>query len=246
MGCLQVGKSYFDFNNVEERDLRKWEKDIGSFSLDFNHFQQRFIIGSKSIHSTIVRRVVEATFSREFYRMIQENSFFKVEQEGNSQDYLDINKILALTFLLTAPGLKCSSHCDKFFDKALYIYSKSKSNEEEDMSLAMTKNENLKEFVRTLVLTASEGEATSFFKIKSLDEKGIINKVAENVDKIVDFIIEDLFTGSKKERLESLSFSELNLRFSVDPFFFSGGYFREKAITCISGDNTNNGNETKQ
>mmetsp|Transcript_41759 Transcript_41759/g.43763 ORF Transcript_41759/g.43763 Transcript_41759/m.43763 type:complete len:240 (-) Transcript_41759:91-810(-) len=231
MGCLQVGRSYFDFKAVEERDIRRWEKEVGAFSVDFNQVYQRLMIDLKTIHPSIVKRVIESEFSQQFYQIISENDFFKVrEEEGDSFVY-DFNKVIALVFLMSAPGVIANKFV-YYSDKAYYLFLRSKSNEEDDLSVALTKSEQLINLVSCLSQVACEGETGSFFKLKHMDEKGLIKELMGKNEEITKFIIEDLFS-IKGQKVESLSFKELKDKFGSDNYFFSSGYFREKAFQCI-------------
>lgn len=240
MGCLQLGRSYFDFKNVEERDMRRWEKEIGAFSVDFNLVYQRLMVDLKTIHPSIVKRVLETEFSPEFFKVVSENPYFKTKQlDENLQEtgveVYDFNKVVGLVFLLTAPGTLANKFT-YYSDKAYYLFLRSKCNEEDDLSQALTKSEELRKVITCLTEVACEGETGSFFKLKHIEEKGIIKELLSKIDVISQYIMEDLFT-IKDKPVESLSFKELKDKFGSDSYFFSGGYFREKALECISKQN---------
>lgn len=240
MGCLQVGRSYFDFKNVEERDIRRWEKDIGSFSVEFNQVYQRLMIDLDTIHQATVKRVLEQEFSQDFYKIVNENDYFKVKRTSDSGEVsisYDVNKIIGLVFLLSAPGI-ISNKFTYYSDKAFYVFLRSKANEEDDLSLALTKSHQLNILVSTLVEVACKGETGSFFKLKGLEEHGLIKELTSKQEVITDYIINDLFT-LKNQKVDSLTFKELKEKFTNDSYFFSGGYFREKAIDCVTGLNQN-------
>lgn len=237
MGCLQLGRSYFDFKNVEERDMRRWEKEIGAFSVDFNLVYQRLMVDLKTIHPSIVKRVLESEFSPEFYKVVSENPYFKVKQvDENGQEtgveVYNFNKVVGLVFLLSAPGTLANKFT-YYSDKAYYLFLRSKCNEEDDLSQALTKSEELRKVINCLTEVACEGETGSFFKLKQIEEKGIIKELLSKIDDISKYIMDDLFTVKDKQ-VESLSFKELKDKFGNDSYFFSGGYFREKALECIS------------
>lgn len=240
MGCLQVGRSYFDFKNVEERDIRRWEKEVGAFSVDFNQVYQRLMIDLNTIHPSIAKRVLESEFSTQFYRIVSENPFFRVnnnrEETGETSFTYDVNKVIGLVFLLSAPGI-LSNKFTHYSDKAFFIYLRGKANEEDDLSLALVKSEQLRLLVKSLVEISCEGETSSFFQLKGLEEHGLVKELKGKTDDITNYIINDLFT-IKNQKMDTLSFKELRDKFSNDAYYFSGGYFREKALECIAAQNT--------
>ena len=235
MGCLQVGRSYFDFKNVEERDIRKWEKEIGSFSVEFNQVYQRLMVDLDSIHPSIVKRVIESEFSQDFYKIISENPFFKKTREETGEETLDVNKVVGLVFLLSAPGI-VSNKFTYYCDKAFYVFLRSKANEEDDLSLALTKSEQLRLLISSFVEISCKGETGSFFKLKGLEEHGLIKELTNKQEEITNYIINDLFS-IKNQKVDTLSFKELKDKFTNDAYYFSGGYFREKALECVAAQN---------
>lgn len=243
MGCLNTGRSYFDFKTVEERDIRRWEKEIGAFTVDFNQVYQRLMVDLNNIHPSIVKRVLEQEFTPEFYRMISENDYFKLKPETDSKQgtstsevSYDFNKVVGVVYLLSSPGVLSNKYV-YYTDKAYYLFLRSKSNEEDDLSQALTKSDQLTQLVSCLAEVACEGETGSFFKLKHLDEKGLIKELVKNLNEISKYIIEDLFT-LKGQKVDALSFKELKDKFQNDSFFFSSGYFREKALECVANLNS--------
>jgi len=240
MGCLQVGKSYFDFKNIEERDIRKWEKDVGAFSVDFNQIYQRLMVELTTLHPAMVKRVIESEFTQDFYKIFTQNEFFQVksfDETGQESFVYDFNKVVGLVYLMSAPGMLNNKYT-YYVDKAYFLFLRSKANEEDDLSLALDKSENLYKLVENLTEVACLGETTSFFTIKNLPEHGILKEINAKRPEISKFIVEDLFT-LKGKQVQSLSFKELQEKFTNDSYFFTSGYFREKALECIAKQNAN-------
>jgi hypothetical protein len=233
MGCLQVGRSYFDIKNVEEKDLRKWEKEVGSFSVDFNQVYQRLMVDLETLNPVMVKRVIESEFSQDFYKIFNQNDFFKIKSTDDAENFVyDFNKVVGLVFLMSAPGMM-NNKFTYYIDKAYYLFLRAKANEEDDLSQALDKSDNLRKLVENLTEVACIGATNSFFAIKNLPEHGILKEINAKKSEISAFIIDDLFT-IKNKQYESLSFKELKEKFTNDSYFFSSGYFREKALECIA------------
>lgn len=222
MGCLQTGKkSYFEINNSEEKQIRKWEKEIGSFSFDFNTLQQRLTNTSKSYSKTLIKKVSNTQISSFFYSIFENSSFF-LEEDGN----FNVQKTIALLFLLSSPAVVSNKHIS-YFDKSYFIYLKSRTNPEDELDEAFIKSSSLTEFIRILVQVSCFGFLKSYYKAQSIPERGLLDELKEEqVDKVSLFIIEELFSlGGNK--VDVLSFKELSNKFSNDVFFMSSGYIRE-------------------
>lgn len=228
MGCLQTGKrSYFDVNNSEERQIRKWEKEIGSFSFEFNTLQQRLTNTSKAYSKSLIKKVCESMITPVFYSIFESSSFF-YEADGN----YNIQKVIALFFLLSSPAVVSNKHIS-YYDKSYYIYLKSRMNPEDELDEAFIKSSGLTEFISVLVKISCFGFLSAYYKAQSIPERGLVDELKEDeVDKVTLFIIEDLFSlGGNK--VDVLSFKELSNKFSNDVFFMTSGYIREKTYCYL-------------
>lgn len=229
MGCLQSGpKSYFEPDNSEEREIRKWEKEIGSFTVDFNMIHQKLSYSNDAYNSTVVKRISDQFFNQSFFKIIDKNPFFI----KGSDDSLDSNKVLALFFLLSTPGLITSKY-NSYSDKAYYLYLRSRGNAEDDLDEALTKGESLRDFIKVLTEVACIGFAGAYYKHQGNGERGLIIEAKKGVDAMVDYIVDCIFTinGNK---VDVLSFKELKNKFSNDIYFLSSGYIREKASEYLN------------
>ena len=230
MGCLQSGpKSYFETDNSEERSIRKWEKDIGSFTVDFNMIHQKLSYSNDAYYSAVIKRISDQFFNQSFFKVIEKNSFFL---KGSDENILDSNKIIALFFLLSTPGLITSKY-NSYSDKAYYLYLRSRENAEDDLDEALTKGEKLREFIKLLTEVSCIGFAGSYYKIQGSEERGLIIEAKKGVDRMIDYIIDCIFTlnGNK---VDVLSFKDLKNKFSNDMYFLSSGYIREKATEYLN------------
>ena len=238
MGCLNSGKSYFEIGNIDEKDLRKWEKDVGAFAVDFSQVFQRLMIDLKTIHPTIVKRVIESEFTSDFYAALNNTNFFKTtikSDDGSNVEVFDFDKVVSFIYLLSAPGVLANKFTH-YSDKAYYLFLRAKANEEDDLSIGLQKCEHLTNLITNFTQVACLGETRAFFKAKSMEEKGIVREFESKISGIADFIIEDLFT-IKNEKVNSLSFKELKDKFGNDQFFMSSGYIREKAFDYLASQN---------
>jgi hypothetical protein len=229
MGCIQFGKSYFDLNNVEERDIRRWEKDIGSFAIDFNQVYQKISHEVNAYKKPLIKRVTEQDFSSQFYRIFTETDFYTKQVDG--VEMYDAAKVAVQFFLLTSQGMIANKY-SYYSDKTYFFYLRCKTREEEDLAQGLTKDSDLKAFVSLLVEVACIGFPRVYFKVKNIDERGLIKEAANHIEDIADFVISDLFTV-KGQKVDLLSFNELKERFGSDNYFFSSGYFRAKGIEYL-------------
>lgn len=226
MGCCQSGKSYFDINNADEKDIRRFEKEIGGFAIDFNVVNQKISSDTATFNADAIKRIVHEAFSQEFKKVVSDPFFVK----SFNQSQLDATKIINLIFLVTSQGI-VSSQYSSYPDKAYFFYIKSKSAEEEDLSRGLSKDSCLLNILKELTEVAL-AFSKIYFTIKKVDERGIVTEALSKLEEIAEFIAKDLFSYKGKE-VDVLSFSELKEKFSSDPYFFSGGYFREKAVEYL-------------
>jgi len=223
MGCLQTGKkSYFEVNNSEEKMVRKWEKDIGSFSVDFNIIQQRLTIAGHSYNKSLIKKVCESLFSPVFYSIFENSKFF-TDVDGN----YNVEKIISLFFLLSSTAVVSNKHIS-YFDKSYYIYLKSRTNPEDELDEAFVKSSSLTEFIKSLIKISCIGFLSAYYKVHSIPERGLIGELSDDqIEKVSIFIINEIFSlGGNK--VDVLSFKELSNKFSNDIFFLSSGYIREQ------------------
>lgn len=229
MGCMQFGKSYFEINNVDERDMRKWEKDIGCFAVDFNLIYQKISHEINSYKKGLIKRLSEDHFSATFYKIFSESTFF--DKDVNGVTLYDAEKTSALFFLLTSQGMIANKY-SYYSDKTYFLYLRSKTREEEDLAQGLTKDEELRKFVSLLIQVACIGLPKAYYKIKGIEERGIVLEVESHIADIAEYVIDDLFTV-KGQKVDLLSFNELKERFGSDNYFFCSGYFRAKSVEYL-------------
>lgn len=228
MGCINVSKSYFDINNSEERELRKWEKELGAYTIDFNQIHQKIAHKLTSISVKIIKRITEQHFSSAFAKLFDNEFFF---YEGN-KDEIDINKATILFFLLTSQGMITSSF-SFYTDKSYYFYLQVKNREEEELSEALTKDSEMKKFIVSLIDVACVGFPRIYLKNTNQAEKGVVNEIANNKEAFAEFLMDDLFV-IKGAPVEVLSFTDLKDKFGADNYFMNGGYIREKVPAFLA------------
>lgn len=244
MGCIQIKKSYFNLDNVQERDIRRWEKEIGSYIIDFKEINQKLCFSSKSIPYSILERVIKSDFSDELMKVFISSESYMItdtdtntDTNSNKTDNLNKTplfnneKIINTCFLLSSP---CSLSSNSLFynDKSYFLYSNIKSLDEDSMEDAIFKNEILLKKVIFDLVTATISLTEAYFKLKSLSDKGIINEVNKHVNEICEYIINDMFKV-RDGNCQTLSYKDVKDKFVEDMFFFSSGYFRVKALECI-------------
>lgn len=228
MGCIQIGKSYFESPIAEEREIRRFEKEIGAFAIDFNQVIQKLSSHSNTINFNTGKRVFEQFFNQSFIKIIDSPSFLA---EKSEQKELLGDKVNALIFLLTAQGMIANKY-SYYSDKTYYFYQKCKLREEEDLAQGLTKDGEVRAYIKSLVQVACIDFPTTYYKSKNSEQKSIVNEMNINIEGITDYVMNDLFKV-KLEALEILSFKELKEKFNSDSFFFSSGYIRGKAYEFL-------------
>lgn len=227
---MKASTSYLDPKNSEEREIRKWEADIGSFQIDFNQILQRIMHDRNILNLKQVQRASSEEFSNEFNEFFKQTDYFN--QLTNGKVFLNSVKVSYLFFLLTSQGI-INNRSMNYPDKAYFLFLRSKDREEDDLSQGMDKyNERLRSVVRNLVEIACIVEPQVFMKVRGVNREGTFKEIANNIEETVDHVIDDLFTLSKKS-VDALSFKDLKDRFNSDNYFFSSGYIRVKAIEVL-------------
>ena len=232
MGCFgSTNKSYFEIDNAEEKGIRKFEKDNGSYTVEFNQILQKLSFASDVLKEGYIKQISEKFFGPNFYNsVIEGNEYFIVEVDGKK--YLDSNKVTALFFLLTCSGVvNNKSSC--YIDKAYYLYLKGKGKPEDELDEGLTKDEYLLNFLKLLIEVSCLGFLSSYYKTQGIEKRGLILEIKSKTDALADSIIDSLFTVANN-KVDVLSFKEIKNKFSNDTYFFSSGYFREQAIALLN------------
>lgn len=233
MGCIQIKKSYFNLDNIQERDIRRWEKEIGSYIIDFKEVNQKLCFSSKSIPYSILERIIKSDFSDELMKVfISSESYMINDNKMKSEEPLFNNeKIIYTCFLLSSP---CSLSSNSLFynDKSYFLYANIKSFDEDSMEDAIFKNEDLLKKVVFDLVKATITLTAAYFKLKNVNDKGIIDEVNNHVNEICEYVINDMFKV-RDGYCQTLSYKDVKDKFVEDMFFFSSGYFRMKALECI-------------
>lgn len=231
MGCIQSGKGYFEVKNSEEQAIRMFEKEIGSFSIDFRQLQQKLIINPEKVSIPTVKRVVEQELCQGFYKVILENSYFTIEDTTDKSVFYNSNKVLALLFLLTAPSL-INNQFTYYYDKAYYLFLKSKEDDSDDLNLGIEKNTSLISFFKLLVEISCVYFPSSYQTLKRIPSSESLNNFKDKLDEITNFLIDDLF-NIKGKKENSISFDELKNKFSSNSYYLTSGYIREMAFEYL-------------
>ena len=231
MGCFgSTNKSYFEIDNAEEKGIRKFEKENGSFTVDFSFILQKLSFATDTLKQGYVKHISEKFFSPKFYNIIESNNYFKIDDNGKT--YLDCKKVVALFFLLTCSSV-VSNKTSAYNDKAYYLYLKGKGKQEDDLDEGLTKDESLLNFIKLLIEVSCYGFLSSYYQIQGIEKRGLILEIQNQIDKLADIVIDSLFTVSNN-KVDVLSFKELRSKFDNDSYFFSSGYFREKATALLN------------
>ncbi len=231
MGCLgSTNKTYFEIDNAEEKAIRKFEKDNGSFTVEFNLILQKLSFASDVFKEGFIKQISEKYFGPKFYSIIDSNDFFSVEVEGKK--YLDSKKVTALFYLLTCSGV-VNNKTSCYNDKAYYLYLNGKGKPEDDLDEGLTKDESLLNFIKLLIEISCFGFLSSYYKTQGIEKRGLILEIQSQTDKLADLVIDSLFTVANN-KVDVLSFKEIKNKFSNDAYYFSSGYFREQATALLN------------
>lgn len=232
MGCIQFGKSYFDVNLADERDLRKFENDLDAYTIDFHQIYQKIAHELNYYNTSFIKQILDNDFNNKFYDyLLKESNYFHCKIDEDVM--IEANKVTSLIFLLSSSGF-IANKFQYYSDKAYYFYLRCSYRDDEELNRSLTKNDDsLKTFIYQLVEIACIIFPRIYYKINKLDEKSLIKQAEESINEIVKFIINDLFTIKGKSN-ETLSFNELKEKFSNDNYYFSCGYVRAKGIECLN------------
>ena len=64
MGCFgSTNKSYFEIENAEEKGIRKFERDNGSYTIDFNFILQKLSFATETLNKEYIKLISEKYFS---------------------------------------------------------------------------------------------------------------------------------------------------------------------------------------
>lgn len=235
MGCIQSGKGYFEIKHTDEQAIRLYEKEIGSFSIDFKQVQQKLIINHEKICPPTVKRIIEQELCQGFYKSILENSYFTKTDDSDKLNYYDSEKILSLLFLLTAPSL-INNQNTYYYDKAYYLFLKSKEEDNDDLNIGLEKNSNLTKIFKLLVEIACVQFPQSYCNIKRITVPESIKSFSDKLESITNYLVDDLFTVKGKME-NSISFDDLKNKFSYNSYYLSSGYIREMAFEYLKSLN---------
>lgn len=223
--CLKTSMAYLDPKSNEEREIRNWEASLGCFSIEFNRCQQRIMNSRVKLPVRQVEKVMEEEFTQEFKVFLQAED---LQTTVDGAKYIHAEKLGYLFFLLSAQGI-VYNNSTYYSDKAFFIYLRTKDREEDDLSQGIdSNNSRLKEVTRSLCQLACETIPRMYYKTSGLSREGFLEELHSAVDGATDLAIKDLFTvGGKLQDI--LDLKQLKGKFNEENFFFSSGFFREKA-----------------
>jgi hypothetical protein len=227
MGCgVTKRERYEDSEYDEEMELRAFEIEMGAFRKSLNQVLPRICIEKDIINIANMEDFLLKDFSENFLKLIKHDFFYR-EHEGRK--YYDAKKIKILLFLLSTDSTIYNGKIE-YHDKASFIITHVKNNEEDDLNFPIQKTDNnFVQFINDMFEISCIGLVDAYIRLKNVKRDGYINKLRSFKDKTVDNVIDNLFFSKDTSASEGLTFKDLNKMFEEDKFLFTSGWIRE---TC--------------
>jgi hypothetical protein len=231
--CARKRVNYTDHDYEDEIELRKFEEELGILKNTFSDVLPRICVENEIISLT---RVFESNilneFSESLLQLIKKSDYFY--REVNKQKFLDARKIKLLIFLLTRNKIISNSQLT-YYDKASFIFTSVKTNEEQKLCDAIEEREaNFLKLIDDIVEISCEVLVNLFREIKGSNPEKEIFKFAAIKPQISRMLIENIFFQKNEAKSGGLTFNELNKKFETDKFIFTPGYIREYAWKILS------------
>lgn len=230
MGCGTANASYNESQYDEEIELRNFEIEIGGYKKTLNNVLPRICIEKDLVSEKNLEEFILQDFSPLFLSAIKNDFFFKF---SDGKRYYDAKKINLLLFLLTNDSIVNNGNM-KYHDKASFVVTYVKNNEEDDLNFPLQKHEdNFVAFVGDLYDIATIGLVDTFIKIKNVTRQGFLQKLRNHKEQAVERCIEELFKSKNKSDSEGLGFKQLNEKFEENGILFTAGFMREHGFECL-------------
>lgn len=225
--CVKRKQLFYTDNEYDEEvELRRFEEEIGGFRKNLNQILPRICIEKDIIPVTSLEDFIKKEFSENFVHLIRQGYFYK---ELNGENFYDARKISLLLFLLTNNTLIDNGRIN-YNDKASFIFNFIKTREDQSLIDGIEENEeNFLNFISDLVEISVEGIVDCYIKLKNVKRDGYLNRLRESKPHVVKLIIKNLFFNKDPQKTGSLSFDEVNKKFSEEKFMFTSGYIRDFA-----------------
>jgi hypothetical protein len=236
--CSRKRVNYIDHDYEDEIELRKFEEELGIMKNTFSDVLPRICVENEIISST---RVFESNllneFSESLLQLIKKSDYFY--KEVNKQKFFDARKIKLLIFLLSRNKIISNSQLT-YYDKASFILTSVKTNEEQKLCDAIEEREiNFVKFIDDIVEISCEVLVNLFREIKGSNHEKEIFKFASIKPQITRMLIQNLFYQKNDAKSGGLTFNELNKKFENDKFIFTPGYIRDFAWKILSTGKSN-------
>jgi hypothetical protein len=245
MGCFNGRKSkYNDCEYDEEIEIRNFEIESGAFRKNLYSIIPRICFEKDLISIGNIDDFIIGDFSEQFLKLIKNEHYFK-EHEGKK--YYDAKRIKLLLLLLTNTSIVNNGKI-KYNDKASFIITHIKSNEEDDLNFPILRNDaNLINFLYDIFDISAIFLVDSFVHIKDFKkQESLLLKIKNYKEKTCESILENLYYDwSTKKPLDGLTFKEINKKLENDKFIFTSGWIREFAFQVMAAENSKKREEDK-
>lgn len=225
MGCgATKNGNYNESEYDEEIEMRNFEIEIGGYRKSLSSVLPKICIEKDLLNLNALEDFILKDFSENFLKAIQNDFFYKIKDE---KKYYDAKKINLLLFLLTNDTIVNNGNI-KYHDKASFIISYVKNNEEDDLNFPIQREEeNFVNFIGDLFDIACIGLVDSYIKIKNVQREGHLQKIRNFKEKAMENLIASVFLNKSKTASDGLTFKDLNEKFENDKFLFTAGFLRE-------------------
>ena len=225
MGCLGTkAENYVNAKEDEEKYLREFELQIGSFTKTLNELLPKICLEKEIIRVHNVEEFIVRDFNPSFLNFIQKGYFFKTV---DGVQYYDAKKVTLLLFLLSKDSF-VTSGSKNYHDKASFILHYIRSRNDQNLSDPITETEDtFISFVDDIVDVSCDGIVDSYLKLKNIQTQGYLGRMKEIKSVISETLIAQIFNNDGNSRSNVLTFEKLNDLFSNKKSFLTSGYIRE-------------------
>lgn len=218
MGCSNHKRElYTDVEYDEEIEIRKFEEEMGAFRKNLNTVLPRICIEKDLISVTSVENYILRDFSENFLKLVQFDYFYKIH---DGKKYYDAKKLKYLLFLLTCDSM-VDSVKTKYHDKASFIITNVKINEDEDLSFPIQKDDaNFLQFIDDIVDISIIGLVDAYNHLKNVQREGYMNKIRKFKEQTSAALIRSIFISKKKDSTDGITFKDINDKFEKDRWVY--------------------------
>ena len=232
--CSNVKEFYTETDSYYELKLRNFEEEkLKAFEYAFQYIRSFQVFNSNSINKKQVISFFKEHFGETMVELVS-RSYFEIEGEPT---LVSGQKVKALVYLLSRAEI-VKGRNKNYYDKSKYLIQEVLINEEEGMNTPIElNNPNFNNFITTLIETTYE--ITIFYMNYQEKNNESVDKEFQEIvnvssDKLREIFKQNLNSFQKQNISYTLSFQEIERRFSKDKWFLTPGYFRELAMLYIT------------